>query len=523
MFNNFKNLGRGQKESNPPANAENQYQQVPGNPSPSNQEMHSPEVPNRNDESFRATEDQNGGEKKKTFVGNIKNGIGNVMNKVTSNIPQNVTEGINALKTKKDTIKEELLKNVDELKSDLKKNLDDKVRDAIQKRREMINAWIRKKIEMMILNLLKRAHPVIKDALKDPGMYGFVEEIIDDLVDEIWPDIEEEVLYRLRLATDQPIVEVPTKEYSCLILCPWYCFRNWVMYYSYPIDLNIYQQTRTFSWWIILLLSLIPVYGGQTYFFCLLFLMIDKSDEYQLVQFILSFKRLQFFTNGLLNGMIGYIQYYVCSTNIKYNALNIAEYGKCMIEGPGSQINYFLDVIAEILKIALVWLCFLMLPYSKAKGRPKFRYAKLADPTARHDEQCLCCTLNIQRGGRLKGFMIYDIVTFIICVAGFFVITFVQDAKEEFQLKTTIFAMKMLYGILSFPFLIFLVPLLDQLLTRSRPTAYTRDGHCIPKIDLDKVKIIESDVESQAIINKNLDIAEPVSYTHLTLPTIYSV
>lgn len=48
--------------------------------------------------------------------------------------------------------------------------------------------------------------------------------------------------------------------------------------------------------------------------------MIDKSDEYQLVQYILGFKKMIFITAGVENGMIGYILYFVCATLNDYKS-----------------------------------------------------------------------------------------------------------------------------------------------------------------------------------------------------------
>lgn len=50
--------------------------------------------------------------------------------------------------------------------------------------------------------------------------------------------------------------------------------------------------------------------------------------------------------------------------------------------------------------------------------------------------------------------------------------------------------MKTIYGLLSFGFAVFLVPLFPQLLTKAYPTGYDRHGNCVPKL-------------SSKIINKN--------------------
>lgn len=65
-----------------------------------------------------------------------------------------------------------------------------------------------------------------------------------------------------------------------------------------------------------------PYYGVQPFFFAFVFLMIDKSDEYQLVKYILDFKKMIFFTAGVTNGMIGYVLYFICATLNEYKDLD---------------------------------------------------------------------------------------------------------------------------------------------------------------------------------------------------------
>jgi len=47
---------------------------------------------------------------------------------------------------------------------------------------------------------------------------------------------------------------------------------------------------------------------------------------------------------------------------------------------------------------------------------------------------------------------------------------------------TTLYYMKMVYGLLSFPFLIFRLPLLGRGLVRALPTAYDQSGALVPKL-----------------------------------------
>jgi len=72
------------------------------------------------------------------------------------------------------------------------------------------------KVEKSVVRLLRIAQPKIKKSLKDPDMWPCVKDLLDDLVDELWPEIEQEVLLKLRMKTSKPIVIVPTlKDLSC--------------------------------------------------------------------------------------------------------------------------------------------------------------------------------------------------------------------------------------------------------------------------------------------------------------------
>lgn len=144
-------------------------------------------------------------------------------------------------------------------------------------------------------------------------------------------------------------------------------------------------------------------------------------------------------------------------------------YDNCLDYGPGANVSYYADVPAFFSQILFLWIAYFLLPWSKPKGKPKFKYT---DHNALEEENCCCCTFNLQRGGRLKGFLIYDIITFGISVGVFLLVHFVGHSQEEWQIKSNFYFSKIIYGLLSFPFLIFAVPGVPLILTRSRETAY---------------------------------------------------
>jgi len=66
-----------------------------------------------------------------------------------------------------------------------------------------------------------------------------------------------------------------------------------------------------------------------------------------------------------------------------------------------------------------------------------------------------------------------------------------------------IFAAKTIYGLLSFPFLVFSLPFIELVLTKSRATAYDHRGHCLPiKSGTNKnIKLIfEDDKEKEDLL-----------------------
>jgi hypothetical protein len=80
--------------------------------------------------------------------------------------------------------------------------------------------------------------------------------------------------------------------------------------------------------------------------------------------------------------------------------------------------------------------------------------------------------LIIIRGGRLKGFIIWDAFTFLICLCVFLFVSFGGTEISNAQIKANMYFVKTLYGLLSFPFIVFVLPYMTFLFTRARETAY---------------------------------------------------
>lgn len=106
------------------------------------------------------------------------------------------------------------------------------------------------------------------------------------------------------------------------------------------------------------------------------------------------------------------------------------------------------------------------------KGLPKFKAESKMAKKEHEDSRRQGCCLN--RGGRLGCFMIFDALNTIITVALFFVFVFVLKEDDDISLRGVIYFCKTVYGLLSFPFIIFAIPILAEFLTKSKATKYDK-------------------------------------------------
>jgi len=375
--------------------------------------------------------------------------------------------------------------------------LDEATRNALRSVKGKLEEWAKMQVEKNIRNLLQKLPPVIKDKLKDKYMCDCVKDLIDDLVDDIWPEIESEIMYELKFSLDfmekYEMVDNPPR--CCLSKCLW-CIVAWYRYTTRPVDKTFWQRIRWFSTWVLIIISMFPFYCISPGLLFIDFLMIDKGDEYQLVQFVLDFKTSHFFSFGVVRGVVGFAQYYGC---VNYGT-NTNDHNACEDFGPGAGSVFILELISLIIMCAITWLAALCLICSEKKGMPKFRYLhnpededveKVAE---KHKRSCLCacccpaatCRYFFDKlieisGGRLWCFVVWDIFMFAISFIIFIIITpmfFGQDS--DWKMNGNLYWAQFVYGLLSFPFLVFMIPMCPNILTKARPTAYDRDGRCVP-------------------------------------------
>jgi len=218
----------------------------------------------------------------------------------------------------------------------------------VKRGRAYVNNYARLKIEKLLTNFLKKMPKFIKKEIVDDEMCECVKSITEDMVDDIWPDVQEEILFHFRLQLNKPVLtyeEPPPRNTCCTICCfPCCAFRKCFVYNYQPVDRSFWKQIKTFWYWVIMFIQIIPFYAVQPLFKLLAWIMIDKRDEYQLVKFILDFKTLQFFTMGCLGGIINYLSYYVCVVFLGGKNRDGEEIHTCASRSPSHIYLFYLEV-----------------------------------------------------------------------------------------------------------------------------------------------------------------------------------
>ena len=75
----------------------------------------------------------------------------------------------------------------------------------------------------------------------------------------------------------------------------------------------------------------------------------------------------------------------------------------CVYEGPGAFIKNYIEFLGFFVQVLLIWIVFLLFPFTKSKGLPKYRYIKEGKETINEKEaklkelKCCCCIFDIRR------------------------------------------------------------------------------------------------------------------------------
>ncbi len=454
-----------------------------------------------------------------------------------------------------DALKRMMLDQADAFKKEKLRMLE----DFQNEKKKLVVSHLSKKLASAINALMNIIVIKIKDGIEDPYMPRWVKRMIDTLIDAIWPDVAEDIKEELfafahpRKPVDHgeppccfqqcpatccfvcdncccapfpksvPVQRSGLEEHHCCTMCCcglcypacffefkdctfFYGFLAWIRYTTCPYDRGFWRQIRDPAWWFLTLVSAIPKFGISQIYYLLWFLCFDKSDEFQLLNFIKSFKCLQFVSLGVLSATIGGAQLFICS---------LPEPWICPAYAPREELFTLFLFISQIF---LVWFAFCFLSSAKNKGGlyhqiSKAKEAKLREE-ARDAKETLLTAMaqetveeaffesrieDTEGRNRLYFLLIYDTIVFLLCIglavfSAFFNLldpkANVQnfDASDSFwesknwKFVMTLYWIKCFYGLSSFPFLLLQIPGISALFSHARPTAYNPFGQTVPAV-----------------------------------------
>ena len=312
--------------------------------------------------------------------------------------------------------------------------------------------------KVFIKSLDEKCLPAIYSGALDPLMPVVIQELILNIIESAWPHIKEELMHIWQelVLSYEPI---PEGDYPSW--CPnfLHAIKASFLYHTFPYDRSIWWQTRKLDWWIWNLIAVCPFYGIQAAYFIFLFLCLDKSDEYSVVNFILQFKGFQFVTLGLLSCLIGSAQYVHCILGSSISTTSMVDrttgstyyFHQCNESGPGSVPGFYTDMCMFVLQAFTIWLAmFVFLPTTVKKGLRRLSPNSAQSPITIQSSAAASTTLNLN-GGKLWWAILFDTIMLIIAFGITILLIFVRPyrvttagafAQYEWMFKADIFWIK---------------------------------------------------------------------------------
>lgn len=336
--------------------------------------------------------------------------------------------------------------------------------ELVAQLRAAIEKWGKQKVYAFIeKHVVERLPGLAKELLEDPQMPRCVSRGKDRLVDGAWPDVHDELMWELAVFLDgqkkDEAVEVSSSGACCLLA--------FLRYHLLPYDKGFWGKLRD-PWWLLLIaISLVPVSGVSPMFYFFVFLIIDKRDEFQIVQFILAFKGTQFLSTGIIRGIVGLSLFVACVTAEAHD-----DDHSCETKGPGNASGFWATMAGFVIQVLLCWLAFFWLNCAQGKGRSRLKGD--LEPSRK---------LTYTRpGGYIRYLLIYDLLAALPCIG---VWLWAASTRPGFKLDdwvagNVVVASQIVYGLVSFPFFFFTLPGLQKVLTHAAPTGYDRRGVCRP-------------------------------------------
>jgi len=419
-----------------------------------------------------------------------------------------------------------------------------RARKAASRRREILKARLLDVSGPLRRGMMRNTRDLVKDlALADPDMWGFVRGIIGHLFDAFFADVEREVerhlehqvLKQSRKHESSVVEEEEVKGSAC-----WRQFlalRAFLLFHWKPYNKSFFGQMKDPVYLAMFGMQFVPFFGvRQAWFALVLFLMLfpDQPDEFQLINFILMFKRTQFVTQGVLAVTLAGLKYFACYTYAKESMT------QCVVQfGPGAAG----DIADYAGSVLLIWTAFVFLPLASVKRSEETVYVGRVEDLARtvqeeHTAHSSRWVVHVDptQGGRLGKLLVYDARCFLASLAVLALLLVQgrqaglgavpgQTGLADPQVRADIFWAKSIYAYTSLPFAIFDIPIFFKVLTHCNYTGYNERGECVP-LDLPHLEVPEPepqpvpDVEhATSILSMAMPDSASTSFAILSLAT----
>ncbi|OLQ05298.1 hypothetical protein AK812_SmicGene11550 [Symbiodinium microadriaticum] len=325
---------------------------------------------------------------------------------------------------------------------------------------DMMRAYLHGKITVVVKAVTGALPYAVKMVLDDPEMPGPARRVKDRAVDIAWPEVQEQIALEmehgftdmrdaLKELAGQKIPEDDKPAYCCLIA--------FLRYHLYPYDRGLWGVSTDPIWVLTVLLTVIPMFSVAGYIFPFIFLLIDKTDEFQLLFFIVQVKGIQFLSQGILGVYVSFFEFIACS---------LADEVACRDKEVAGQWAQFFDMLSYVLIFLMVWTAYAMVYLLSRRRAPKHVGDEIPPATF--------------RGGNMLYLISFDLL--LTLIGGTILVIVMSSADWDFtaaQVGYAIEAIKVVHGFLMLPFFVMLVvPILRNVVLHTRPTGYDRKGNC---------------------------------------------
>ena len=232
-----------------------------------------------------------------------------------------------------------------------------------------------------------------KAAVVDPDMPKPVVRVAEAVIDGFMPEVKDMILEQATAAFRKKVDDSAKMTAPDPPCCPNFPakFRAHVLYHMFPHDKTIWASIKDPWWWFYTqALGAFPLWGVTTvWWFVVLLCKWSESpvDEFQLVDFVVSFKASQFTTACIQAMVVGASLYVSCIPD-------------CSSGAPGSEPAFRQTVWLFFARFFLCWVALALLPWSAVKGGYHYEPVRgeLASVT--------------RKGGRVWYWMYYDPVSY---------------------------------------------------------------------------------------------------------------